>query len=213
MRKFYNSRTVLYSYTFQLNSIVVLIQFKYIKNITLRVKSDGSVVVSAPAYTSSKYVESYIQSKHTWIMAKRNAMLAKTGMYPITNQQVYLWGEKHSTKLHKQELESLYKQQLLTALPKVITTTQDICQVQAKEWRVRNMSSRWGSCIPNKKRIWLSTHLAAYPPECLTYVAIHELCHLYEANHSAQFYALLDRFYPDWKRCKQLLKQPLYPTF
>ena len=42
----------------------------------------------------------------------------------------------------------------------------------------------------------------------MEYVAAHELCHLLVAGHGPDFYRLLDRALPDWRRRKQLLNQP-----
>jgi hypothetical protein len=36
-------------------------------------------------------------------------------------------------------------------------------------------------------------------------VIVHELCHLFEHNHSTRFYVLLDRILPDWRERRQKL--------
>lgn len=69
------------------------------------------------------------------------------------------------------------------------------------------MKTRWGTCNIQKKRIWLNIQLAEKPPECLEYVVTHELTHLHEAGHNKRFWSLMDRFYPEWRRAKQLLKE------
>ncbi|MBK9764930.1 MAG: M48 family metallopeptidase [Flavobacteriales bacterium] len=70
---------------------------------------------------------------------------------------------------------------------------------------VRRMSMRWGSCTP-KGRIMLNPELIKAPGRCIDYVVIHELCHLVHPNHSANYFALLDRVMPDWKRWKEKLE-------
>lgn len=84
---------------------------------------------------------------------------------------------------------------------------QGITGLVAAEWRLRWMTSRWGSCSVARKRIWLSTELAKYPRECASYVSIHELCHLVEANHGARFHALQERYCPDWRKFKTILDE------
>ena len=45
------------------------------------------------------------------------------------------------------------------------------------------------------------------PPEALDYVVVHELCHLYEFNHSPRFWALVENQLPDYAVWKKWLKQ------
>ena len=48
--------------------------------------------------------------------------------------------------------------------------------------------------------------LMQYPPEAIDYVVVHELAHLRHMNHSAQFYALIEQYMPDYKARRALLK-------
>ena len=43
--------------------------------------------------------------------------------------------------------------------------------------------------------------------ECLEYVVVHELTHLFERYHNARFYALMDEFLPDWRERKKLTNE------
>lgn len=72
---------------------------------------------------------------------------------------------------------------------------------EAPALTVRTMTTQWGSCSPNG-RIALNPHLIKTPTRCIDYVIVHELCHLNEHNHSAQFYRLLGRAMPDWEKVK-----------
>ena len=71
--------------------------------------------------------------------------------------------------------------------------------------RVRDMETRWGSCLMKKGIITLNRHLLEAPRNCIEYVVMHELCHLMHPNHSKQFYAFLSMLMPDWKERKQFL--------
>lgn len=71
--------------------------------------------------------------------------------------------------------------------------------------RVRDMETRWGSCLMKKGIITLNKHLLEAPRNCIEYVVMHELCHLMHPNHSKQFYAFLSMLMPDWKERKQFL--------
>ena len=53
--------------------------------------------------------------------------------------------------------------------------------------------------------VTLNTLLLTKPRECLDYVALHELCHFVQPNHSPAFHRLMTELMPDWKRRRALL--------
>ena len=56
---------------------------------------------------------------------------------------------------------------------------------------IKNNVSNWGSCS-TKGNINLNMQLMRLPEELRDYVILHELCHLRQLNHGAEFHALLD---------------------
>ena len=81
-----------------------------------------------------------------------------------------------------------------------------VMEVDVAEWRIKRMRTRWGTCNIRARRIWLNSELASRPPECLEYVIVHEMAHLLERRHNRRFYQLLDRFLPDWRVARALLR-------
>lgn len=77
--------------------------------------------------------------------------------------------------------------------------------------KIRCMKTRWGSCHPVKKVITLNSLLIQRPMACIEYVAVHELSHLVQANHSAEFYAVVESVMPDWKTYRKMLRAPIQP--
>lgn len=63
--------------------------------------------------------------------------------------------------------------------------------------KLRALKSLWGS-LDTRDRITLDLALSLAPPAALRYVIVHELCHLRIRSHSARFWALVERLYPDW---------------
>lgn len=68
------------------------------------------------------------------------------------------------------------------------------------------MKKRWGSCS-NKGLIRLNMELIKAPKHCISYVIVHELCHLVHLNHSTAFFKLLETHFPDWKATKKKLEE------
>ncbi len=73
--------------------------------------------------------------------------------------------------------------------------------------KIKYMTSRWGSCSPNKNHISISVRLIHYPEECLDYVLLHEYAHLLVPNHSKAFYDVVKQYMPDYKKYSDLLKE------
>ena len=71
---------------------------------------------------------------------------------------------------------------------------------------LRDTRSRWGSCSANG-RLMYSWRLIMAPPGVLDYVAAHEVAHLVEMNHSARYWAVVQRICPDFEVWRKWLRQ------
>jgi predicted metal-dependent hydrolase len=71
--------------------------------------------------------------------------------------------------------------------------------------QTRRMLKRWGSCT-KEGTVLLNTDLIKAPIHCIDYVIMHELCHLRIHHHGPEFYRLLSRCMPDWRRRKERLE-------
>ena len=174
----------------------IRVEKKKIKNLYLRISpADGAIRISAPERMSIKQIENFVLDKWDWIQTTRERLDR-------------VREEKSASQLtedEKQAQKEACKKKLLEVLPQVIRKCERITGLHALEWKLRDMKTRWGSCNIQKKRIWLNIKLAAYPRECLEYVVIHELVHLRVPGHGKEFWAYMDRFFPEWKRVRKVL--------
>jgi predicted metal-dependent hydrolase len=76
--------------------------------------------------------------------------------------------------------------------------------VEIKRISVRDQSSRWGSCSTTGVLSY-SWRLILAPPFVLDYLAVHEVAHLIEMNHSARFWRLVNGVCSDANRAKAWL--------
>ena len=81
-------------------------------------------------------------------------------------------------------------------------------KLQHPKLHIRHMKTRWGS-LSQKGTLTLNTNLVKAPKECIDYVVTHELCHLVHHNHSPDFYKLLSKSMPNWKKTKHRLELAL----
>ena len=73
--------------------------------------------------------------------------------------------------------------------------------------KIRKMTSRWGVCNIKNHNITLNYQLSKYDICCLDYVIVHELSHFIHPNHSRDFWNLVGKYYPDYKKCRKMLKE------
>lgn len=107
----------------------------------------------------------------------------------------------------KHLLEEFYREKLKLVIPELIEKYSRIVGKTPKEWRIRNMKTRWGTCNTKEGRIWLNLNLAKKHPDCLHYVIVHELTHLHVPNHSKAFWVRMDVYYPQWREIRKLLNE------
>lgn len=82
--------------------------------------------------------------------------------------------------------------------------------IETPEIGIKRMKTKWGACNPNANRIWLNLELIKKPPECISYLVLHEIIHLIERSHGDAFVTFLDRHMPNWRIYRdQLNAEPL----
>jgi predicted metal-dependent hydrolase len=70
--------------------------------------------------------------------------------------------------------------------------------VMPKRVTIKDTTSRWGSCAPDKS-LALSWRLVMAPPFVQDYVVAHEVAHLRHMNHGPKFWSLVDELTPHTK--------------
>ena len=197
-----------------------------VRRVNLRIRSDGSLHVSAPRLTPPLAVDALLLSRQDWILEKLRAAEERA---KADEDSVWLWGEKltlqpkqggrHGAVVSGDTLILTLKdpedreerRRALEAWQKKLCAARvtALCQkyypyferrgLSFPSLSFRRMRSRWGSCRPQKGALSFNTRLAELPPDCADYVVVHELAHFWQPNHSAAFYAEVARVLPDWK--------------
>ena len=114
---------------------------------------------------------------------------------------------KSDTAGRERVLLSWYRRELKQMIPPLIAKWEAIMGVQVVEWGVKEMKTRWGTCNPDARRIWLNLELIKKPASCLEYIVVHEMVHLLERQHGDRFVAYMDTFMPQWRQRREELNQ------
>ena len=161
---------------------------KSVKNINLRIKSDGSVAVSAGRFVSVGKIEKFLVSKGDFIL---NAINKFENAEKTPLRQYFTEKEIKTVITNLCEKVYPYFEKRGIGYPVI---------------KFRRMVSQWGNCRSREGILTFNTNLMYAPVECVEYVVLHEFTHFIEANHSGRFYAELEKVCPDWKERRKILK-------
>lgn len=167
------------------------IEFSDRKGVSLSVKG-GTLKVKAPTGTKRESIDRLIYKHRRWISNHLSYEIAKNSL---------------NEKLANIDTENL-KQAALNELTALTEHFADIMNLKYQNIRISSAKTRFGSCSSNGV-ISYSYRLMLYPREAREYVVVHELAHLREMNHSKRFYSIIEKYMPDYKIRKNLLKTPL----
>jgi predicted metal-dependent hydrolase len=165
---------------------------KRIKRMNMRIKEpDGRVVISAPYLTTDREIIAFIRDKRGWIDRNVRMIRARAAAHP-----------EPVSKAEKEARRRDLKRRIAERLPYV----EEVTGLKSNGWTVRDMKSRWGSCNTATHHLNFSLMLATRSDIELDYVILHELVHTVVPDHGPDFYAMMDRFMPGWKKVRKNLR-------
>ena len=159
------------------------------KTIAIQITPAGEVVVRCPRRCSRREAEAFLESKRDWI----EIHLAKIARQPVL------------PRLTSEEIRTLANQ-AAEDLPQRAVRLAPLVGVHYGRITIRSQRTRWGSCSA-KGNLNFNCLLMLAPPQVRDYVVIHELCHRIELNHSARFWAEVERVMPDYRLHRAWLKE------
>lgn len=161
---------------------------------TLSIELKPNVIIArAPARMKEKEIYKFIESKKTWI----DKHLAK-----LNERQQIL----DDLKPYTQEEIKQFTAKAKIDIPKRVEYYAKQIGVKYNKITIRCQQTRWGSCS-SKGNLNFNCILVLLPDEIIDSIVVHELCHLKQMNHSARFYAEIDKVFPNYKQCHLWLKQ------
>jgi predicted metal-dependent hydrolase len=180
-------------------------KYEWIKQKQLYFKNDVATALTRSSYQYHSGERHFFMGKSYLLMVRERVGRAK--VY-IENECLILETPPDSSTAQREILiEAWYRKAMKSMVPILINKWEQTMGQQVLSWGVKKMKSRWGTCNPLAKRIWLNLHLAKTSEACLEYVVVHEMVHFFERHHNANFKAHMDRFLPDWRDRKIVLNK------
>jgi len=213
-------------------ALPVPIEIKRLRNARrLRLRFDeaaGRLKLTCPWRTSRRSALAWALDQREWI----EAQIARAGpaepfvpgaSIPLEGREVrILWREEwpRTPLLVADELrcggpesgigrriEAFLKKRARDAMSSDIAEYAAAAGASPRSVTIGDAATRWGSCS-SEGRIRLSWRLILAPPDVRRYVAAHEVAHLLELNHGAEFKALEARLFgPGVSQAKAALRR------
>jgi hypothetical protein len=215
-------------------TISYLLERRSRRTIGLKITATG-LVVHAPKRIFDYQINQILQEKSHWILTKLKAREANrvTAIEWLNGEQLMLLGndiqlslsqgntnkaavlEQNHLKIAQpdpgnqtltcRKVIAWYKKQALLDFSRRLALFAAKLGVTTPPLTLSNAKSRWGSCN-SRGEIRLNWRLIQAPPHLINYVVCHELAHLKQMNHSAQFWTVVESLFPHYKLAEKELK-------
>jgi len=161
------------------------------KRLSISIRSDSSIIVSAPKRLPQRIIDNFLLSKKDWI--------EKSIDYYKNRAEV----------LPKIELDKKKREEIKLYIESVLEEINKIYNFSYNKIFVKNHRSRWGSCS-SARNLNFNYRIISLPKYLAEYIIAHELCHLEEMNHSRIFWELVAKSIPDHKKRRVELKKIIF---
>ena len=214
------------------HSFPVTIKKEARRTLKVAVCPEGTVHINAPHRCSQNDIDTFIEENKKWIIKQQQQSQAQAHLRQTnfkTGDTLLYLGQpltiQTTDQLSTTEVQSTSTTITFASQTHLSTHVTEWCRKQATAilpdrlaiysqqtgysyhtYKIKALKSRWGSCS-TRKNINLNWRLIHCPLDVIDYVIIHELCHLKEMNHSAAFWALVNRYCANVKECKQWLRR------
>jgi len=162
------------------------------KTVAIEITGEAEIVVRAPYRMSDAKIKELLDQKKGWIEKHLNAVKKK---------------KEESNGARQYSAEELTKlfEMAKRVIPQRVEYYASRIGVTYGRITIRNQKTRWGSCS-SKGNLNFNCRLMAFPEHVIDYVVVHELCHRIEMNHSARFWAQVEKYIPDYMEVRRYLR-------
>ena len=207
---------------FKLNDYIINYEVvrKDNKNLYFRFDENCNLIITAPRFISDKEVQNLITKNSSAILKmyedalersqreEKFWYLGKSYEVNFDNRVSEIKIEDETITCHDEEaLEDFYNKECERVFNEEIETCKK-CFNNLPEFnlKIRRMRTRWGVCNTRKNIITLNSELLKKDVSLIDYVIVHEMAHFFEANHSKNFWHIVEEVIPDYKIKRKKLR-------
>ncbi|MDX4057818.1 DUF45 domain-containing protein [Aliarcobacter skirrowii] len=193
------------NFKIELNNFLVDVELQNKKNIKhcyLRVLSDNLIQIKANRYFTILDAKDLIYRKKDWLIEN----IQKQNSKKLNENEFLYFGEKKLlSDFQIKNLDKFYKEEIQKIIPSLVEKYSNLMQLYPTKISYRKNRRTWGSCN-FKNELNFNILLAKYPIFIIEYIVIHELAHIQHKNHSKDFYFLVEKFSPNYKKIEKFFK-------
>lgn len=198
----------------------VVIEKKLNKNTYIRVKEDLTIHVTTNYLITNKQIKKLLDDNTKFLeksIKRQKEKLEKVNLFyylgkvydiivirtkdiEFIDNRIYVKSMDYLNKWYRKQMKKLFQERL----DYNYTLFEE--DISYPNLRIREMKTRWGVCNRSNLTITLNSNLIKYDIEKLDYVIIHELSHLVHFNHSKEFWSLVNKYCPNYKRIRKELR-------
>ena len=199
-----------------------LVQNRRARHVLLKQNAKGEIILTYPRLCPKIVAISFAKTQLAWIRAHikyapkeivfqigdsitllgQNYVIQHRAMSGIEGSILFVSG---SSDFCHRRVCSLAKKMLASYIFQKVQELSRQIDVHPGRISLRDTSSRWGSCS-SKKTLSFCWKIAFAPLEVIDYLIAHEVAHLKEMNHSAKFWAVVDKLTDHRKNAERWLK-------
>lgn len=200
----------------------VIITRKNNKNTYIRVKSDLGIYVTTSYFATKgsiirllernkneikKMLEHQLKEKDKmesfFYLGKKYDIIEVSNQdrVEIIDDTIYVKNKKELNKWYKEEMIRIFDERFVA----IYNRFEEI--KKSPILKIRTMKTRWGVYNKANHSITLNSRLIEFDIEIIDYVIIHELAHIIHFDHSADFWSLVAKYCPNYKKIRKYMKE------
>ena len=195
-------------------------------SLTIRIKTDGTISVNAPYFTTQKAVEKALVDARPfldkYLSEYRSDLIHYMGkayyLHKVvsTKNEVVILGDDfyiyHKEKTSpKKVVNEFYKNALKAYLDNhFLEACREFGIKDIPTIRIRDIKRAYGKYAKKDNVVTFAIMLAKYEERFIRLTMYHELTHYFCFDHSANFYALLEEHYPNSRKTQKEMNKIKY---
>jgi predicted metal-dependent hydrolase len=195
------------------------------RRVRVNVHAHAGVEVVLPARAPERAAAAAVRELRPWIERRLGEahealarVAARAGTLPLLDDSLQLVTQRGRTRVHREgqrllvpaadpqpAIERFYRRTARAEIAPRLDRATALAGTPYRDLSIRAQRTRWASCSANGSMSF-NWRLLLAPSRVLDYVVWHEVVHLQVLDHSPRYWALLERWCPDYREDREWLR-------